>query len=89
VIDVTLAGRHATPDEDTGLISSFDETFQRLGRLAGGRPDGDEVSVVVSDRIPEFGVGMITDNLSGDVGDNRPHAREVNCLVGERGQGFE
>lgn len=90
VVDVRLRCWHATSWKGTGWAEYLDDAalFHRQTAFPCDT-DSDRSSVVVGYTEPVFGVGLLFDRLSSDVGDDRPVATEVSRVVVELRKRFE
>ena len=48
-----------------------------------------DLTAFVDNREPPFGVLLLSDNLTCDIGDDRPHSRNLGLRFGEPDEGFE
>jgi hypothetical protein len=81
VVEVAVEGGDATAGEDTDRCLGLHLSFQPGAGSASGDPVADTCPVLVSNRVPPFGLELFVDYLAGDVGDDRPPPRYLTRLI--------
>ena len=82
VIEITVGSRHPTPGEDTCGVMRLDRSALICARATPGSSDVNDSAVSsLGDGVPPLGVGLILDDMPGDVGDDRPVAGQVSRMV--------